>query len=164
MTATPRYLGSTVAAAVAALEETLTTDVYLRVADMANAGAIVPDSADERAVVRAICAAETAVDLELSASHGAPFQGVVPDGVVLLVALRWPWCLVRFRSLSGGENAPYKALYAESKALTAKLAADQQARFPETGASAPTHSLPPPVASGGGSFWGPRCDEGGRGR
>lgn len=68
---TPRYLGSTVAAAKTYVQGTLTTGPFLAIFDMDRDGAVTGD--DETAFAAAVERAETEVDEILGASHGAPF-------------------------------------------------------------------------------------------
>lgn len=155
MSATPRYLGTTAATVRAALEAILTPEVYLREFDMNGDGAVSAASADETALVAGVCMAERIVDAKLSASHGAPFTGTIPEIVRDIVAMLTPWCVMRWRNLDGGDKAPGRKLYDDAMGLLKDLAADKQLRIPETGAPAPTSALPEPVTADG--FWAAGC-------
>ncbi|MEZ4395129.1 MAG: hypothetical protein R3A48_28960 [Polyangiales bacterium] len=138
---------------MAYVSETLDEDDFLRVFDRDGDGEVAEDSADERAFVRAVCAAETEVDEALAASHGAPFVGTVPDSVREIVALRCLWCAVRLRATMKDEaKAPYRLLYKDTDARLTRLASDNRARIPETGppATTPTDAAAEVVAP----FWG----------
>ncbi|MDO9020561.1 MAG: hypothetical protein Q8S73_36900 [Deltaproteobacteria bacterium] len=141
MATLPRYLGATVAEAKTVLEEILTTDVYLRDFDMSGDGTVATDSNDEKALVRGICHAELLVDIALKASHGTPFTGTVPDGVLQIVAMLTPWCTMQWRGMGGNEKAPSRLLYNDGKALLKDLAGDRDARLPSIGAPQPVAAL-----------------------
>ena len=80
MASTPRYVGTDATTAKAYVLETLGPSDFLRVFDVDGDGAVASASDDEKAFVRAVCAAETEVDEHLAASHGAPFDGEIASG------------------------------------------------------------------------------------
>ena len=140
MTALPRYVGATVAAALAYVRETVGDD-FLRVFDLDGDGAVAPGSVDERAFVRAVCSAETEVDEHLAASHGAPFTGEIPDSVREVSAQRALWCAVRTRSsMSEAERAPLRLLYKDTDARLERIKLDAGGRIPGRPAPAPAAS------------------------
>jgi len=141
MASTPRYVGTDAATAKAYVLESLGPDDFLRVFDLDGDGAVADDSSDEKAFVRAVCAAETEVDEHLAASHGAPFTDAIPDSVKQIVALRCLWCAVRMRSLGDAEKAPFRVIYKDTDARLARLATDNRGRIPERGAVEPTASI-----------------------
>lgn len=132
-----RYLGASTAAAITYVREAVGDDVFLRVFDVEGAGTVATGSQGEKAFVRAGCAAETEIDEYLAASHGAPFTGTIPDSVREIAAQRLFWCEVRLRPMSGDARAPYRALYEDTTARLKRLAADNQARIPTSGAPQP---------------------------
>lgn len=154
MASVPRYVGTSVAEAKAYVRDALTSDVFLRVFDMDHDGDVAAASEDERAFVRAVCAAETEIDEKLAASHGAPFTGTVPDSVKQIAAERCLWCAVRLRPLMKDEaKAPYRMLYKDTDTRLKDIASDARARIPETGQPAPT-SASAGVVSVDAPFWG----------
>lgn len=148
MATVPRYVGTTVAEAKAYVLETVEEN-FLAVFDADGDGAVAVDSADERAFVRAVCAAESEVDSMLSASHGAPFTGTIPDIVKEIVALRCLWCRCRVRTtMLSDDKAPFKNLYNDTTERLKALATDNKARIPTAGRGAPeptatARSVPP---------------------
>lgn len=141
MSTSLRYLGTTTAEAVTYVREAVGDDVFLRVFDLDGDGAVATASADEKAFVRAGCAAETEIDEILSASHGTPFTGTIPDSVREIAAQRMFWCEVRLRPMAGDARAPYRALYDDTTARLKRLAADNQARIPSVGVPQPVAAL-----------------------
>lgn len=136
-----RYLGASTAAAVTYVREAVGDDVFYRVFDLDGGGTVATGADDEKAFVRAGCAAETEIDEILSASHGAPFTGTIPDSIREIAAQRMFWCAVRLRPMSGDARAPYRALYDDTTARLKRLAADSQGRIPTMGAPQPVASL-----------------------
>ena len=142
MATTPRYAGTSAATAVASVRDALGEDAFLRVFDLDSHGDAVAASEDERALVRSVCDAETEIDEALSASHGAPFTGAIPDSVRQIVAQRCLWCAVRYRAAMKDEaKAPYRVLYKDTDARLARLAMDRRGRIPEVGEPSPTRAL-----------------------
>ncbi len=147
MASVPRYVGTSAATAKAYVLESLGPADFLRVFDVDGDGEVAADSDDEKAFVRAVCAAETEVDEHLAASHGAPFTGTIPDSVKEIVSLRCLWCALRMRSLGDAEKAPFRVLYKDTDARLERLKKDAGARIPEKGppeppASVVSHALP----------------------
>lgn len=136
-----RYLGATTAEAVAYVLEAVGEDVFMRVFDADGDGAVATGSDDEKAFVRAGCAAETEIDEILAASHGTPFTGTIPDSVREIAAQRMFWCDVRWRAMAGDAKAPYRQLYEDTTARLKRLAADNQGRIPSVGAPQPVAGL-----------------------
>ena len=137
-----RYLGATTAEAVAYVLEAVGSDVFMRVFDADGDGAVATGSDDEKAFVRAGCAAETEIDEKLAASHGTPFVGTIPDTVREIAAQRLFWCAVRYRpSLKDEAKAPYRLLYKDTTDRLNNLAADQRARIAGVGAPRPGSDL-----------------------
>lgn len=154
MATTPRYAGTTVAAAKTYVSDQLGADTFLRVFDLDGDGVVATSSADETAFVRAVCAAETEIDEALGASSGAPFTGTIPDSIREITALRCLWCAVRTRlGMSDAARAPYRLLYEDTNARLKRIAQDDRARIPEMGPSAPTSQLVTTVEYAD-SFWG----------
>lgn len=150
MATVPRYIGTTADEAIEYLRETLDEE-FGAVFDSNGDGTVAADSADGRALVRAVCAAETEVDEILGASNGAPFTGVVPDTIKEIVALRSLWCRVRLRAtMTDDLRAPYRTLYKDTTARLERIASDNRGRIPELGPSRPTATLPLQSAP---SFW-----------
>ncbi len=150
--AAPRYVGTDAASAVAYVREVIgDPNDFLRVFDRDNDGEVAPGSSDERALVMAVCAAETEVDEVLAASHGAPFPpGAVPESVRQIAALRSLWCAMRTRPLSDAERGAFRTLYKDTDARLAKLRDDAGARIPQAAVPAPASVLlaqpdPPPT-------------------
>jgi hypothetical protein len=145
MAAAPRYVGSTVAEAVAYVREAIGDDTFLRVFDLDGDGEVETGSDDEKAFVRAVCSAETEVDEMLGASHAAPFVATLssptPDSVREIAAQRALWCAVRWRSMAGDLKAPYRLLYDDTTARLRRLATDNGGRIPSVGAPAPVSSV-----------------------
>lgn len=142
MATTPRYAGTSAATAVAWVRDVCGEDAFLRVFDLDGDGDVVAASEDEKALVRAVCDAETEVDEALSASHATPFTGTIPDSVRQIVAQRCLWCAVRYRALMKDEaKAPYRVLYKDTDARLARLAQDRRGRIPEVGEPSPTRDL-----------------------
>jgi len=156
MASTPRYVGTDAATAKAYVLESLGPDDFLRVFDLDGDGAVADDSSDEKAFVRAVCAAETEVDEHLAASHGAPFTDAIPDSVKQIVALRCLWCAVRMRSLGDAEKAPFRVIYKDTDARLERLKKDDGRRIPDVGAPEPIASVlaTPTEATRPHSFWG----------
>lgn len=152
MATTPRYAGTTASTAATYVRDAVGDDAFLRVFDLDGDGAVATASQDEKAFVRAVCAAETEVDEVLAASHGTPFTGTIPDSVREIVALRCLWCAVRMRpSMKDEARAPYRVLYKDTDARLARIAADNKRRIPETGTPRPTSSLSTSTTP---LFWG----------
>ena len=157
MATTPRYAGTSAATAVAWVREVCGEDAFLRVFDLDLDGDVAADSADERALVRAVCDAETEIDESLGASHGAPFTGTIPDSVRQIAAQRCLWCAVRYRaSMKDEAKAPYRMLYRDTDARLARLATDNRGRVPEVGPpttvpTATTTDIAEPFWGGNGS-------------
>ncbi len=138
MATTPRYVGTSATTAATYVRDTVGDDAFFRVFDLDGDGVVATASQDEKAFVRAVCAAETEVDEMLSASHSTPFVGTIPDSIREIVALRCLWCAVRVRAAMKDEaRAPYRTLYKDTDARLARLATDNRGRIPETGAPAP---------------------------
>lgn len=156
MASTPRYVGTSAASAKAYVRESIGPADFLRVFDVDGDGEVAADSDDEKAFVRAVCAAETEVDEHLAASHGAPFTGTIPDSVKELVALRCLWCAVRTRLWADAEKAPFRVLYKDTDARLDRIKKDNGARIPEKGAPEPivTVLAAPTEAERPTSFWG----------
>jgi hypothetical protein len=137
-----RYLGTTTAEAVTYVREAVGEDVFARVFDLDGNGTVATGSDDEKAFVRAGCAAETEIDEALAASHGAPFTGTVPDSVREIAAMLLFWCAVRYRpSMKEESKAPYRLLYKDAMARLKRLADDNRGRIPTVGAPQPVSSL-----------------------
>ena len=153
MATTPRYAGTSAATAVAWVRDVCGEDAFLRVFDLDADGDVVAASEDEKALVRAVCDAETEVDEALAASHGAPFTGMIPDSVRQIVAQRCLWCAVRYRAAMKEEaKAPYRMLYKDTDARLSRLAADARARIPERG---PPVTVPTATTTDiAAPFWG----------
>lgn len=153
MATTPRYVGTSATTAVAYVRDVLGEDAFLRVFDLDGDGDVVAASEDEKALVRAVCDAETEVDEALAASHGTPFTGTIPDSVRQIVAQRCLWCAVRYRAAMKDEaKAPYRLLYKDTDARLSRLAADARARIPEHG---PPVTVPTATTSDiAEPFWG----------
>jgi len=140
MATVPRYVGTSIADAIAYAQEQLEDD-FLRVFDRDGDGTVVADSADGRAFARAVCFAESEVDEALAMSHGAPFTGTIPDSIREISVLRTLWCAVRTRlTMSDVEKAPYRTLYKDTDARLTRLKTDNGARIPEKGVPEPTRS------------------------
>lgn len=131
MRAAPRYVGVTLADAIAYVRDTVGEEDFLRVFDLDGDGVVAPDSIDARAFVRAVCSAETEVDEHLAASHGTPFVGAIPDSVREVSAQRCLWCAVRTRSsMSDAERAPLRLLYKDTDARLERIKLDAGGRIP----------------------------------
>jgi len=139
---TPRYLGSTVAAAKTYVQSTLTTGPFLAIFDMDRDGAVTGD--DETAFAAAVERAETEVDEILGASHGAPFTlstlaTATQNAIMQCVAETLPWHSVKFRaSMADEKKAPYRTLWKDACERLKRIASDAGRRLPSAGASQPT--------------------------
>lgn len=154
MATTPRYVGSTTAAAVAYIQARLGTDRFLRVYDLDGDGVVASGSADETALVAGICEAETEIDEALSASHAAPFTGTIQDSIKEIAYQRALWCSVRLRANANNDHAPFLLLYQQTEKRLERLARDNRARLPSTGAPAPIAGAVGYVSTGdGGTPW-----------
>lgn len=142
MATTLRYLGTTTAEAVTYVREAVGDDVFTRAFDLDGNGTVATGSDDEKAFVRAGCAAETEIDEALAASHGTPFTGTIPDSVRELAAMLLFWCTVRYRpSMKEEAKAPYRLLYKDATARLKRLADDSRGRIPSVGAPQPVAGL-----------------------
>jgi len=154
MATTPRYVGTTTAAAVAYIQARLTTDRFLRVYDLDGDGVVASGSADETALVAGICEAETEIDEALSSSHATPFTGTIPDSVREIAYQRSLWCSVRLRANANTDHAPFLLLYQQTDKRLERLARDNRARIPTSGAPAPiASSLAGVLSSDVGTPW-----------
>lgn len=134
MATTPRYVGTSAAEALAYVTASAGPEWVRLVFDQDCDGVVAPGSSDEAAFMRAVCSAETEIDEALSASHGAPFTGTIPDTVREIAALRCFWCAVRFRpKMNRDPDSPYRAVYKDTDLRLARLAADDRARIPTHG-------------------------------
>lgn len=151
MATVPRYIGTTADEAITYLRESLEEGEFTSIFDSDGDGTVAADSSDGRALVRAVCAAETEVDEILGASNGAPFTGVIPDSIKEIVAQRCLWCRVRLRTTMSDETrAPFRTLYKDTTERLKRIAEDNRGRIPELGPSRPTATLPMQTAP---SFW-----------
>ena len=118
------------------LADAMGTEVYLRCFDRNKDGV-----ADVAILKRGIDGAENRIDIMLRASHGTPFTGTPPKGVVEVALALAPYESLKFSPGAAKlDNAPYKAMWDAACKDLAMLASDNKARL-ETGPGEPTKSL-----------------------
>jgi len=147
MATTPRYIATSVAAAKTYVENAIDAEVWLAVFDADGDGTVATGSSDETEFARAVARAETRVDEALGASHGAPWSAeafdALPagtqDSVRECVLELLPWERVKFRpAMKDDAKAPYRQLWKDARERLVKLADDNRARLPGSGAATPT--------------------------
>lgn len=169
MADTPRYLGTTTAAALTAFQDIVGGSAKaLRYFDLDGGGTIGSGSADETAFARAVAAAETQVDEILGASHGAPWAAdefaALPAGaqstIKQCVARMAPWEAIQFNLVGTEDEKGVEKMHARAVKRLEKMAEDNKRRLPDAGAArpAPMAGVIAADESDGGLTWGHLAD------
>ncbi len=146
MAETPRYLGTTTAAALTAFQDIVGgASKVLRYFDLDGSGAVGTGTADETAFARAVAAAETQVDEILGASHGAPWTAdtfaALPAGtqssIKQCVARMAPWEHIQFNVVGTVDEKGVEKMHRRAIERLKGIADDNKRRLPGAGAAQP---------------------------
>lgn len=133
MATVPRYVGATVAEAVANIRAGLGLPFFLQYFDWDRDGAVGSGSDEETALVRGICDAELEIDEALGAGGGAPFVATVerpiPDSVRSIAIQRTPWCVIRFRPFAEATKTSARREYDDSTKRLDRIRTDNGRRL-----------------------------------